>query len=409
MYNKSILFINPPSPFLEDPLVMPPLGIMYLSSYLKSKGINTNIYDASITNNKIPKSEITAFTSTTPQYNYTLNLLKNIKHETVKVIGGPHASSFMNCLDDNFNVSISGEGEIVLESLCNTEFTKNSYMSGIPINNINTLPFPDRDWDGFKKYKYKINDYNFTTAMTSRGCPYKCNFCFNIFGNKVRFMSPDKVLEEAKLIKNHYGFDGVMYYDDTFTININRVKKIIKGLKNIDLKFRCFVRANTVNYEILKMLKDNGCVEVGMGAESGSQYILNSMNKQVNVEQTKNVIKICNKIGLRIKPFFMVGYPGENIETINMTKEFIRDTKPPDFNITIYTPFPGTQVWSEYHKKDSKLYIEFKEPIDYNKMFYKSVEGRYSSNVRTSNLSYEDIEISRSEIESLKDYIKGCY
>lgn len=400
------MFVNPPSPFLEDPLMMPPLGIMYLSSYLKNKGIKTDIYDASTTDKKIPKARITAFTSTTPQYNYALDLLKSIKHETIKVIGGTHASSFMNCLKDGFDVTVSGEGEIALNSLCNMKSVKSSHISGSPIHNIDTLPFPDREWKGFKKYRYQFEDYNFTTAMTSRGCPYKCNFCFNIFGNKVRYMSPDKVLEEAKLIKNCYGFDGVMYYDDTFTVNIDRIKKIIEGLNDIDLKFRCFVRANTVNYDILKLLKDNGCVEVGMGAESGSQHILDSMNKKIKIEESKNVIKMCNKIGLRIKPFFMIGYPGENIESVNMTKEFIKDTRPPDFDITIYTPFPRTQVWNEYYKKDSKLDIEFKEPVDYNKMFYKSVEGRYSSNVRTSNLSYKDIEILRSEIESLKDDIK---
>lgn len=401
MNNKSIVFVNPPSPFLIDDLVMPPLGIMYLSSYMKSKGFETNIHDFASTNKPIPDADIIAFTSTTPQYKYVLDILNdkknNINEDTLTIIGGAHSSCFNNCLKDGFKVEIVGEGEIALTNICSNNTINNVSIAGSPIEDLNSLPYPDREWDGFKDYKYKYKNYNFTTSMTSRGCPYNCGFCYKHFGSLLRYFSVYKVLEEAKIIKN-MGFDGIMYYDDTFSINKKRAIKIAEGLKQIGLKFRCFIHANTVNYDFLKSLKNNGCVEVGMGVESGSQEILNIINKKITVEQIENVISICKEINLDIKTFLMVGLPGENYETVEATKRLILKTKPTDFDISLYTPFPKTEIWNNKKLLD----ISFKTPIDYSKMFYKS-HGVYKSNVRTKSLSYEDLERCRIEIELLKD------
>lgn len=405
--DKNIVFVNPPSPFLIDQLVMPPLGIMYLSSYLRSKGLDTKIHDLAQRKDSIPYAKYTAFTATTPQYNYAVDAMKSIEHDTVKIIGGPHVSCF-DCNND-FDVTVKGEGELALTSICNTSKIENCRIVGSPIWDLDKLPFPDREWDGFKNYRYIFKDHNFTTAITSRGCPYRCGFCFNMFGTKVRFMSAEKVIEEANIIKD-LGYDGIMYYDDTFTLNKNRAKKIYNGLHDIDIKFRCFVRANTVNYDLLKHMKDNGCIEIGMGVESGSQKILNNINKGITVEQCKKVISDCHKIGLSIKIFLMIGLPSENKHTIEETKKLITESKPDDFDITIYTPFPNTNIYDTYqkdrHNKSRKIDIVFKENIDYNSMFYKGVNGRYSSNVETQGLSFEDIEKIRDDIESLKDIIK---
>lgn len=158
-------------------------------------------------------------------------------------------------------------------------------------------------------------------------------------------------------------------------------------------------------------MKEMGCVEVGMGVESGSQKILNIINKRTTVEQYKNVIKYCHKINLSIKIFVMVGLPSENHQTIEQTKQFIIDTKPDDFDISIYTPFPRTPIWDSYFNTatnlgtNSKLDIQFKDDINYNNMFYKSFNGMYSSNVATSSLSFQEIEKARDNIESVRRII----
>lgn len=394
---KSIVLVNPPSPFLKDHLVMPPLGLMYLSSYLKSKNIGVTIHDLASSDNKINKIQevdIMAFTATTPQYPYTLKAMKSLNCETIKVIGGPHVSSIGNCNSDGFDISVIGEGELALSQIVMSKNISNSILVGSPVINLDNLPFPDREWNGFEKYHYKFKDYNATTAMTSRGCPYNCGFCFNMFGNNVRFMSPEKVIEEAKIISK-LGFDMIQYYDDTFTIIKHRVKKISNGIKKLNIKYRCFIRANTVNKELLYTLRHTGCIEVGMGVESGSQKIINNINKQITIEQCKNVINYCHKIGLSIKIFLMIGLPYESKETVNQTIDFLKETKPDDFDYSIYTPFPHTDIWNNKDKYD----INFnKNRLDYLKMFYKGVSGNYTSQVSTSNLSSE-------EIEKLRDYV----
>lgn len=392
-----ILLVNPPSPFLKDQLVMPPLGLMYLSSYLKSKNIKTQIYDLANSDNYklIPEAKITAFTATTPQYPYALKALKSLTHDNIKVIGGPHVSSTNNCNNDGFDISVIGEGEVALNQIILAKNISNSVIYGTSIINLDNLPFPDRNWKGFEKYRYQYKDYNSTTAMTSRGCPYNCSFCFNMFGNKVRFMSPKRVIEEAKTIQD-LGFDMIQYYDDTFTIIKPRVRKISKGLSKLKMKYRCFIRANTVNKELLSDLKQTGCVEVGMGVESGNQDIINTINKQITLEQCKSVIEYCHKINLSIKIFLMVGLPTESKDTINQTIKFIKETKPDDYDISIYTPFPKTDIWEHTENYDIKFN---KRSIDYSKMFYKGKHGNYTSQVSTSNLTSKEIEILRDHID----------
>ncbi len=395
-----IVLVNPPSPFLKDQLVMPPLGIMYLSSWLKSFGLSVEICDLS-QNHKIPVAKITALTATTPQYPYALNIIKSIKNETKTVIGGAHASSFGNCAD--FDIEVHGEGELALYNIV----MNNKYNIPLPrihkgtlIENLDTLPFPDRYWDGFKKYHYNYDGIKFTTAMTSRGCPYNCAFCFRLFGQKVRNMSVERVITEAVQIQD-LGFDGIMYYDDTFAINRERTTNIAKELNHIGMKFRCFTRANTIDEKLLCTLKKNGCLELGMGVESGSQKILDTVLKGVKVSDCERVIQMCRQNKMKLKIFLMLGLPGETTKTIEATKQFIIRNQPDDYDISIYTPFPKTKLWDLHQKNMTD--IEYKEPIDYGHMFYKSVEGRYKSNVRTKELSFENIEHARHELEELKE------
>lgn len=396
-----VVLVNPPSPFLKDQLVMPPLGIMYLSSFLKSFGVDTVIHDMAVTKKQIPEANITAFTATTPQYLHAVEATEEVaQHITRTVIGGAHASSFGNCRE--FDYEVHGEGElalynIVMNNIYDTPLPR--IHKGIPIENLDVLPFPDRYWDGFKNYHYDYDGMKFTTAMTSRGCPYNCAFCFSMLGKKVRNMSVGRVIAEAVQIQN-MGFDGIMYYDDTFAINEQRTTEIAQGLNNLEMKFRCFTRANTINEKLLQILKKNGCVELGMGVESGSQKILDTVSKGVKVSDCENAIQMCRDAKIKLKIFLMIGLPGETAETIKATKQFILWNQPDDYDISIYTPFPQTKLWDMHSIGASD--IEYKEPIDYNHMFYKSVEGRYKSNVRTKALSFEEIEHARHELEELK-------
>lgn len=402
----SVALINSPSPFLINDEVMPPLGIMYLSSYLKSKGIRAEIID--FATNDIHESDligydIYAVTSTTPQYPYVISpkRIKEINPESMTIIGGAHAMSFSEeCKNDGFDCIVSGEGEEVLLSL--SKFVENgkknnSKICGIikskQIEDIDSIPFPDRTFKGFEKYHYEIDGNLSTTMITSRGCPFDCFFCCKTWKG-VRLRSAKNVIEEAKTLRD-MGFKGLMFYDDTFTINRNRVLELCKSLKELNLVWRCFIHANTVDKELLKFMHESGCVEVGMGVESGSNKILKTVNKKIDIERAIQVCNWCHEIGLRIKTFLIIGLPGESQDTIDETIKFLKLSKPDDFDYTIHTPFPNTKIWDSSEQFD----IQFdKNKLDYRKMFYKGIAGKYAAQISTSYLT-------SNEIEKYRDYV----
>ena len=408
----SIALINPPSPFLISDSVMPPLGLMYLSSYLKEHGQRPKIIDLAvnhINHTEIKGFDIYAITSTTPQSLEAIKILKGLKkkyQDSLFVIGGAHAMAFgEECKNDGFDCIVSGEGEEVLLSL--SKFVENgkrnnSKICGVikskQIDDIDSIPFPDRSFEGFEKYHYTLNGLKTTTMITSRGCPFNCYFCCKTWKG-VRLRSAKNVIEEAKTIRD-MGFKGLMFYDDTFTINRQRVIEIAKELKELDLIWRCFIHASTVDSNLLRIMKDCGCVEVGMGVESGNNEILKTVNKKIDLERAIEVCNWCHEIGLRVKTFLMIGLPGESKETVKDTINFLQKAKPDDYDITIYTPFPETEIWKNTENFD----IRFdKINLDYGKMFYKGKYGQYTAQISTSHLSSAEIEICRDYIESLKE------
>lgn len=405
----SIALINPPSPFLISDNVMPPLGLMYLSSYLKQHGIKATILDLAVNPDCDLKGyDIYAITSTTPQYPEALKILSSIKKinpRTLFVIGGAHATAFRHeC--HGFDSIVIGEGEEALLSICRfKERSKNSKICGLvearQIPDIDSIPFPDRTFKGFDKYHYNINGLPATTMMSSRGCPFNCYFCCNTWGNKVRLRSSDNVLKEARELK-FMGFKGIMFFDDTFTVDKHRVKNIAIGLKELGMVWRCFIHANTVDSNLLRIMQQCGCIEVGMGVESGNNEILKAINKKIDLERAIEVCDRCHEIGLRIKTFLMTGLPGESKETIKDTINFLKRARPNDYDITCYTPFPETEIWNNTEKFDI---IFDKLTLDYSKLFYKGKFGEYTAQVSTSHLSSEDIEKCRDYIESLKGEI----
>ena len=408
MFLLDFVLVNPPSPFLIDQTVMPPLGIMYLSSYLKSKGYSVEIFDVPTRGNNelIPESRVTAFTSTTPQYPEAIKCLNLIKYDdTTKVIGGMHATcGGGKCLNDGFDVVCDGEGEYPLETIINSHEMSNIVIKSNPVKDIDSLPFPDRDWKGFEKYEYLINGERATTMITSRACPFSCYYCCNSGESKPRIRSAKNVIDEARIVHDKHGFGAVQLYDDIFTINRKRAIEIGKGFNEIGLKWRCFVHANTVNRELLQSMHDNGCVEIGIGVETGSQRILNTVNKKTKIENIINIHNICHDIGLRIKAFLIIGLPGENYSSIAETIKFLRKARPDDFDYTIYTPFPKTYIWDNADKFDIKFN---KNSIDYSKMFFKGKAGEYTSQVSTKELSSNEIEHIRDCVD--KDIRKELY
>lgn len=362
---SKICLIRCPSPFLVDNKVFPPLGLMAIGTALKNRGHDVVIRD------DIPNGfDYYGIGPTTPEYPYALEVRKLIEEKFI--IGGPHATlDPEGCVKDGFDLVVIG--------------------------GLDEYPIIDRTLVDIKSYKYFINGELATTVMTSFGCPYKCAFCCKTYPD-VKMRNAEDVIKEIMYLHNDFGYKGIMFFDDIFILNKERTEKICNCLKELGITWRCFVRGDLVvkhGIEFVKMMADSGCVEVGMGIESGSDRILTTINKGESIDTIKTAIGMLQNEGIKVKGFFIIGLPSESFETIKETQEFLKDVHLDDKDITIFQPYIGSEIWKNKGAYD----IQWND-LDYKKMFYKGRHGEYQSLVWTSHLSSDDIVEARNELAS---------
>jgi radical SAM superfamily enzyme YgiQ (UPF0313 family) len=205
--------------------------------------------------------------------------------------------------------------------------------------------------------------------------------------------SARNVFDEVGFLKRRYGYEAFMFFDDTMTVNRKRMEEICGLLGKLDIIYRCFIRSDTVDRPLLERMKSSGCVEVGIGLESGSQRILDIVRKGETVEDNIKAIHMCHDLGIRVKGFFIIGLPGENEESIKETISFLEKADLDDLDVTLYTPYPGSIIYKEKKRFD----IDFQD--DYEHAWFKGRPGDYMTRVSTRDLRSSDILKYRSLIE----------
>lgn len=385
-----ILLINPPASNLiltnlpegisqEDP--MPPLGLMYVAAYLKKyteheikildcliEKINHEQLKEKIEQEKPDVVGITALTFTIIDVLKTAKIAKQVNPDIKVVLGGPHVNIYP---EETLNFPeidylILGEGEKPAKDLMdNLDQTENLYnFKGIAfkdnhkiinpgprelIENLDELPFPARDLIPNKKYTSVLSENNpVTTMFSSRGCPFRCTFCNRAHLGKIfRARSAKNVVDEMEECKR-MGIGEIFIYDDTFTINRQRVLDICSEIKNRNLKIFWDVRArvDTVDEELLSLMKNTGCERIHYGVEAGTQKILDAMKKGITLEQVEKTFKLTKKIGIQTLGYFMIGSPQETKQDILQTIKFAKKINPDFACFSITTPYPQTEMYA---------------------------------------------------------------
>ncbi len=305
--------------------------------------------------------------------------VKEASPETLIFVGGPHITAlpvetFRRY--PSFDFGIVGEGERAFTELLETlegngdlrKAPSAVFREGLDIiinprrkfiENLDRLPFPAFDLLPHFPRGYRPPFLNYlwgpcASLITSRGCPQGCTFCDRaVFGNRYRHFSEGYIVELVGHLKKKYKIRHLVFADDQFTASKVRLMRLCEGLleKNLEIRWNCDARVDTVDSEMLKMMKKAGCWMVSYGVESGSQEILNRVHKEIRLDQAEETVRRTKEAGLRAKGLFMVGYPEETEETLQKTLDFILRCPFDEINLSILTPYPGTAIYEEFKKQ----------------------------------------------------------
>lgn len=400
--DNEIILINPPSPFLINQKSFPPLGILYLAAVLEKNNIPVKVVDLASCEDNLELvldnymgSPLYGITSSTPQYPYAKkikDIIRSKKQNTKIIIGGSHPSSLPNkCLEDGFDCVVVGEGENAIVDIAEAIRKKRglpSLMQLSYLSDLDSLPFPARHLLPIKSYGYDIGQQDYaTTIITSRGCAFNCVFCSkDVWQRSVRFNSIDYVIEELKSVVSDYGIKQFLFLDDVINLRKDRIINLCLKLKHLGIKWRCYARADFNAKEVLLAMKEAGCVEIGVGVESGSQKILDTVAKGCTVEKNTSFVRDCKEAGILVNAFIMIGLPGETYETIEATKRWMEEAHPDKFGFNIFMPYAGTPVYNNLQNYDLIIY-----DISEEHSWVKGRQGEYQCYVATSELSAGEI------------------
>ena len=376
-----LIFVRSEAP-VSTPIM--PLGILYVAAVFEKMGFQIRVFDNLYDQFSQAFSEIRKFkpdligvSFLTTEYQTTKNLiaqLRQIRPQALYFAGGIHITNSEPTIinDLKLDFAIYGEAEQTVANLCQ-KLAKKQKINKLPgviwknssgqitknlpqalINNLNTLPFPARHLLPTKKYFLPpgaIRSFfaqGTLTLISSRGCPFNCSFCnsHTLFGRKTRRRTVNNVIQEIESCQSKFVFDSLYFLDDTFTLNQLWVDDFCRAIKPTKLKWGCQTRVDLVNKDLLRKMKESGCVQVDFGIESGSEKILKKMKKGISVKQISQAFNLCREIGLRTYATAMIGYPGEKKNDLLKTFSLVKKIKPNFLDVTIAVPYPGTELYS---------------------------------------------------------------
>ena len=411
---KKIFLVYPPSPVLnredrcqqpiKDLFIIPPLpptDLMYLAGIAELLNIEAKIADYSLGGDF--KKDLVKFKPdyivvnvAMPTFDSDLKVLETAKKIFPNILTIAKGAPFLTCaketIQDNsyIDIIIIGEAEETLKEILENKTYKDiagiyyrenltiKYTGKRPfISKLDELPFPARHLVNNKIYKRPDNSKPQAVIKVSRGCPYHCFFCLAtpVSGSFVRTRSPENIILELKECINRYKITNFVFWSDIFTQDRDWVIQLCNKIleENLKIVWSCNTRVDTIDEELLALMHEAGCRLVSVGVESGSQYILDKINKKTTITEIKKCFKMLKKAKMKTYAYFVIGLPWDDENTIKQTVDFAIDLDP-DF-VSFYTavPLPGTKFYS--YAKENNL---FAENCSYNGAYYNPVVKTHS-------------------------------
>jgi anaerobic magnesium-protoporphyrin IX monomethyl ester cyclase len=408
----------------------PPLGTLYAASYLRQYGYEVALFDAMLAESE--EDWARALKEHKPQYaiiyednfNYLSKMcLLRMREAAFKMIdlakghgctvilcGADVTDHYADYLAQGADYCILGEGEETLVELMGqlSAGREPGQIIGLASRNtlhpsrrpditqLDKLPFPAWDLVDIEKYRsiwVKRHGYFSMNMVTTRGCPYHCNWCAKpIWGQRYNSRSPENVVAEMKWIKQTFGPDHIWFADDILGLKPGWIEKFATLLHEADavIPFKCLQRADLVNDKTAAALAKAGCKTVWVGAESGSQKILNAMEKGDSVEDIYNAARLLHQYEIKVGFFLQFGYPGETWQDVQKTLKMVRECAPDDIGISVSYPLPGTKFFERVKMElgekqnwvDSEdLAMLYRGPFPTE--FYRILHGRVHYEFRT--------------------------
>ncbi len=453
MILKSICLVNPPSPFLMDEKVFVALGILRVASSLEKNGYEVKVLDLADIEAweheidcTVSRYDMIGISSTTPQIPIVTKIAEyiNCTHKKPVILGGPHATvvvgAYKRELKNNinsratveidrlkkvFNHIVCGDGEFSIlaimeghdSQILDSELNDAWYLTD---EKYNCLAFPARHLIDLESYHYEIDGVKATNLICQMGCPFNCNFCSGRQSKtfrKIRSRDISSVMNEIDFLYKTYGYKGFMFYDDELNLNRKSFLVLLKTLidyqksNNVEFNLRGFTRADLLTQEQADKMYEAGFKWLLTGFESGSDEMLINMNKQNTVADNSRTCTIAKNAGLKVKALMSMGHPGESLETIKETENWVKLVRPDEVDITIISTYPGTpyyddvkwdrdrNAWKYIHPETGDILYSL--DVDYMKdsVFYKSDPNNYESFVFTDYLSCQDLVDERKKLE----------
>jgi len=418
-----VLLIDPKVNLPIDVRNSPSLGLAYLAAVSEQRGDEVRVLDMQVEDSPLPQvvsespPDVVGITATTVQIESAWRVARELRQltDTTIVLGGPHPTVLPaeSVERPEVDVVVRGEGELTWAELCG-RLEKRESVGGVEgityqqngevihspdgpvIEDVDSIPFPAFHLFRMERYSNlqptldQIDGPSYP-LLSSRGCPYRCNYCSQILPRGWRARSPESVVSEWRWLVKELGAAEVGVLDDSFNIDRKRALAICdliiaEGLNHVPWIMINGIRANLADEELLGRMREAGCIRTAFGVESGNQRILDEVvHKQLTLDQVRAAFQAAKTVGMETIGFFIIGLPGETEETMEDTIRFACELDPVVANFSMATPFPGTKMYDQVlqqgsllvHNWDEFAFFENKAQFETDSMPAELVERKW--------------------------------